>query len=275
LILNPYSQLATVHNAQGVVMLLGGVVLLFLLDGLAERIGRGFGAGRVVGNAGRSESAPQGDRQDVPRPRLVGAAVVLGALAVASLGLARPETAPPPTLGLSSGFGDLASQEIPTDRLFLGSAGFRESATRRFQRDGDSVDVFLGVGWRPGRARSARSPKTAFPGSGWIVESEQSRVLVPDGRVVRQLVLRSGARTMLVYHWYEGAVGLARETLRTLLALDSSPLGQLVDILAVRMATPIDGPLATGLEPAAARLDGLYGVLREVIDRLPGRGDPS
>jgi hypothetical protein len=83
-------------------------------------------------------------------------------------------------------------------------------------------------------------------------------------------VLRSGTQTLLVYHWYEGDAGLALEMIRSLLALDSSPLRQLDDILAVRMTTPIEGPLATGLEPAAAHLDGLYAALREAIDRLPG-----
>ena len=271
LILNPYSQLATVHNAQGVAMLLGGLVLLSLLDGLAERVGRGLAAGRAVRDASRRGSVPPGDRPDGPRPRLAGAAIVLGGLAVASLTLPPLEIASPEPLRLSSGFGAIPSQEIPTDLVFLGSAGFREAATRRFQGAGQSIDVFLGVGWRPGRARSALSPKTALPGSGWILEAEHPRVLAPDGRVVRQLVLRSGTQTMLVYHWYEGASGLAVETMRTLFALNSSPLRRFEDILAVRMATPIEAPVSSGLEPAAARLDGLYAALREVIDRLPGR----
>jgi len=271
LILNPYSELATVHNAQGIAMLLGGLVLLWLLDGLAERVGRRLGAGRGGTDACRRRSVSREERPDAPRAAPFAAMIVLCALAVASLSFRRVDFSPPEPLRLASGLGNLTAEEIPTDRVFLGSAGFREVTTRRFQRDGHSVDVFLGVGWRPGRARSARSPKTALPGSGWILEAEQPRMLAPDDRVVRQLVLRSGTQTMLVYHWYEGDAGLALETIRSLLALDSSPFRRLDDILAVRMATPIEGPLAAGLEPAAARLDGLYAALREVIDHLPGR----
>jgi hypothetical protein len=196
---------------------------------------------------------------------------LLCALAVASLVHTPADPVPPESLRLASGLGELPAQELPTDIFFLGSAGFRELATWRLQQGGHSVDVFLAVGWRPGRARSARSPKTALPGSGWIVEGERIRSLGPDDRAVRQLVLRSGTQAMLVYHWYEGDAGLAMETIRSLLALDSSPLRRLDDILAVRIATPIEGPVATGLEPAGARLDEAYATLREVIDLLPGR----
>jgi EpsI family protein len=271
LILNPYSELATVHNAQGIAMLLGGLVLLSLLDGLAEKVGRRLGAGRGEGDASSRRDDSQDERTDAPRTASVAAASVLCALAVASLAYTPVDPISPEPLRLDSGLGNLPAQELPTDRLFLGSAGFREVTTQRFQRNGHDIDVFLGVGWRPGRARSARSPKSALPGSGWILEDEQIRRLGPDDRAVRQLVLRSGTQAMLVYHWYEGDAGLALETIRSLLALDSSPLRRQDDILAVRMATPIEGPVATGLETAAARLDGFYATLRDEIDRLPGR----
>src|SRR5207247_932293 len=108
-----------------------------------------------------------------------------------------------------------------TDRLFLGSTGFRDSATRRFLRDGHPVDVFVGVGWRAGRARSALAPKTAIPGSGWILERSEPRTPAPGGAAVWSGIYRSGTQRLLVYHWYEGAEGLVTETLRALTAIDA------------------------------------------------------
>lgn len=277
LILNPYSQLAAVHNAQGVAMLLGGLLLLFALDGLLEGVSRRLRRRR--GDRGAAASArpaagAQTDSSGTPPASLGWAAAGLAGLALASFALPRFDPAPPEALGLAAGLGNLVATPAPTDTVFLGSGGFREVATRRLERGGQRVDVFLGVGWRAGRARSALSPKTAYPGSGWSLESEQRRVLEPDGRTVRVLVFRSGSQTVLAYHWYEGASGLVIETLRSLLALDSGPLRHPEDILAMRMTTRIEGPIASGLEPALERLDALYVPLRKALDGLPGRGAP-
>ena len=272
LILNPHSELVAIHNLQGVAILLGGLVLLYLLDGALEKLAPGLGAERGTPEAARSSDAPEPAIGDRLRRRLFAVAAVLGVLAIASLVLPRFDTALPEGLQLSarlaSGIGDLFSKELETDRVFLGNAGFRDSVTRRFERGGHAVDVFAGVGWRPGRARSPLSPKTALPGSGWILESEQTRVLAPDGREVRLLLFRSGTQTLLAYHWYEGSSGLVAETLRTLSALDASPLRRSGEIIALRITTDVDGPVASGLPPAVDRLDSFYVELRAVIDRL-------
>ena len=271
LILNPHSELVAVHNLQGVVILLGGLVLLYLLDGVLEKLAPGLGAHRGGSVSPREGGAPA-DLRDGARRRLAGAVVVLAVLAVVSLALPRFDTAPPEGLQLSSrlaaGIGDLFSKEVPTDRVLLGSAGFRDSVTRRFQREGHTVDAFLGIGWRPGRARSPLSPKTALPGSGWILESEQTRVLAPDGRRVRQLLFRSDTHTLLAYHWYEGSMGLAAEALRVLAALDAGSFRRPGEIIAVRITTDVEGLIASGLAPAVARLDAFYAELRSVLDRL-------
>ncbi len=268
LILNPHSELASVHNLQGIAILLGGLTLLFGLDGALERVGRRRSRQDSTATPAAAPAADGGAGAD---PRRLGfAAVVLALLALASAALPRFPTPLPRPLDLSrwleAGIGNASPLE--TDRVFLGSAGFRDSTTRRFLRDGHPVDVFVGMGWRAGRARTALSPKTAIPGSGWILEAEDRVVLEPDGREARSLRLRSGTQRLLVYHWYEGAQGLAAEVARSLAAFDASPLRRAGDIMAVRIATDVDPPVAAGLGPASDRLARFYGELRKVLDRV-------
>lgn len=271
LILNPHSELVAVHNLQGIAILLSGLVVLYLFDGALEKLAPSLGAARgraPVAPALAASSGPPGPR----RAQVTAASAVLGGLALVSVALPRFDTAPPDAFQLSarlaSGVGDLFSQEVPTDRVFLGSAGFLDSVTRRFQRGGRPVDVFVGIGWRPGRARSPISPKTAVPGSGWIAAADETRVLEPDGREVRRILYRSDTQTLVAYHWYEGSGGLALEALRAWAALDASPLRRSGEIIAVRMTTDVVGPVATGLAPAEARLDAFYVELRRTLDRM-------
>jgi EpsI family protein len=266
LILNPHSEVVAIHNLQGIAILLAGVVALFLLDGALTRVGL---------NRPWRRSAPTGS--PAPAAALVasgpGLAPVglLAALALATWALPRVEIAPPEALRLSeqlrTGIGDLFSRELEIDRTFLGSAGFRDSVVRRFTRDGHAVDAFVGVGWRAGRARSPLSPKTAFPGSGWIIEQEGTRVLEPDGRRVRSILFRSATHWLLVYHWYEGAGGLAAEALRSLTAIDASPLRRSGEIVVVRLMTDVEPPTAAGMPAAEARLADFYTEIRGTLDR--------
>ena len=262
LILNPHSEIVAVHNLQGIAILLGGLVLLFLLDGLLERLLR-----RRPGTPAALPARAEAEARWPAAPL-----AVLAALSLAALALPRFEVPPPEPMRLSeqlaTGIGDLFSREIETDRLFLGSAGFRDSATRRFTRDGHPVDVFVGVGWRAGRARSALAPKTAIPGSGWILERAEPRTPVPGGVAVWSGIYRSATRRLLVYHYVDGAEGLVTETLRALTAIDVSPLGGAREPRVVRLATDLEAPVATGLAPAQARLDAFYQELRPVLEHL-------
>jgi exosortase len=289
LILNPHSELVSVHNLQGVAILLGGLVLLFLLDGALDRLARrrtarpraSGGAAIPEGEPTRGTPPPGAARSSAWSPARLAVAVGLPCLlAIGSAALPRFPTAVPDPLQLPSqlaaGIGDLFSEELQTDRMFLGSAGFRDSTTRRFRREGHPIDVFVGVGWRPGRARTALSPKTAIPGSGWALEAEGEVVLAPDGRAVRSLLFRSETRKLLVYHWYEGSLGLAAEIARALAAVDSSPLRHPEEIVAVRMATDVEGSVSAGLGRAADRLASFYVELRGVLDRVqPARHSTS
>lgn len=262
LILNPHSQIATIHNLQGVAILLGGLVVLFLWDGVLEKL--------LPSPAGESPPAPVPRAAPSPRPAALGALAVTLALAVAaSWWLPGFERTEPPFLGASEriAVGIGVSQELEVDRRFLGSVAFREKFSRRFDLNGEDAYLFVGIGSRTNRTGSPLSPKTGIPGSGWVVERVEP-VELPDGHEVRALVMRHGSERMLVYRWYLGADGWPAEALRTLLALDRSRWRRPGEIIVVRLGVPIRGSLVTGRTAAKRKILSLYRQLRPLLQGI-------
>ena len=288
LILNPHSQLAAVHNVQGVAILLAGLVLLFLLDGLLERRAQPAASGALAGqaaDAGRAEAvgqakaaghaaaAGQAEAAGVVPPLGATGAVALsmGLLVAVSVWLPQWDPGERPPLDLSrrmaSAMGFYLSSSVDTDFLFLGSTGFSDSFSRRFELDGSQVEFFMGVGDRARRQRSALSPKTSIPGSGWIIEGEDAATLEPDGRGVRSRVLRQGSHRYLVYDWVEGSRSWPIEGMRSLLALDRSPLRDTTEIVSLRITVRIEEPVSSGRQRAETEILRFYRSLRPQLDR--------
>jgi exosortase/archaeosortase family protein len=262
LILNPYSEVIAIHNLQGVAILMTGLVLIFLWDGLLERV-----LPLPSPRAGAPAASPKAPR---PRPPAPPALVLTLAIAsVLSLWIPRWEKAPVIPIAASARFASALgiSEDLPVDRRFLGSVGFQESFVRRFELGEDDVVLFFGVGRRDDRLQSPLSPKNGIPASGWVVESEEEVVLDGDERV-RARVMRSGSRRVLAYHWYRGSRGWRAEALRDLLALDRSPWRRPGEILAIRLVAPIHGPLASGRELAREKLLRFYEQMRPMLDEI-------
>jgi exosortase len=273
LILNSRSDVVSVHTLQGIAILLAGLVLLFLWDGLLERALRSHGArppARAV--AARSGGGPG------PRARAA-AAVVLGLAAAASLWLPRwPGGGPQrgsvkPALRAALG---MPAEELPIDRVFLGSAWFLETVHERYGGPGAPVELFVGVGSRSQRGHSPLSPKTGVPGTGWIDEGVTRSVEVEPGRPrVSARVLRSGADRLLVASWYLGAGPWWSELARWVLALDQSPWYAPDPIFAVRVGVPILAAAPPGIENARERLEGFALELRPALGPFAGQRKES
>jgi EpsI family protein len=262
LILNPHSGVAAVHNLQGIVMLLGGVLLLYGLDGLL---------GRLVPHR----------KLPPPPPLAVGSAVepltrrllAVTALLVLLIGVSivvhpwrlEPLDQRMPAETIARDLDGWRASDLKTDWLFLGKAGFRQSIHRRYARGAEQVELFVGTGALERRHRSLFSPKTGLPGSGWIVE-ERGRE-AQGGREVDVKVARKGTRRLLVHHWYEGTPGLLAEATRSLLGLDSSPLRRDAVPVVVRLATPV-GREPASRDAARSRLARFAALLNPSLDEL-------
>jgi exosortase len=274
LILNPHSQVAAIHNLQGVAILLAGLVVLSLWDLVLERSLR---LPAALPPRCPEEGVGSAERREPRRWQwAVGAALAIAA--AASFGLPRWEAGPAPRLDATRRIADRLgySTELKIDRLFLGSVGLRESSARRFTIDGEPLLFFVGIGSRADRHRSTLSPKTGLPGSGWIVEQDGTTILDPDGREVDARLLRSGSQRYLVYHWYEGALSWPIEALRSLLALDRSPWRRPREIAVVQLGVPVLGPVPSGRPGSEKKLLSFYHRLRPLLDRLESEaGEPD
>jgi len=271
LVVNPHSDIATVHDVQGVAMLLAGVVLLYLWDGALARlrVDRGSSDAQAVATNGRAVAPVT--------PRLAGLALLLACAAALSLWL--PPWPLEPVERRSPG--DVISREldgwnaiehIETDWMFLGRTAYGGSLHRRYTRGVERVELFVGTWLYGHRFQSAFSPKTAFPGSGWIVE--ESLVLRLVGRSADARVLRRGTRRLLTAYWYDGARGLGGEALRALLALEASPLRRPYTPVVVRIATPFSGD-PRERRAAQVRLTDFARALESGVNKLVSPGGQS
>jgi EpsI family protein len=267
LIMNPHSEIVAIHNLQGVSILLAGLVAIYLIDGALERLlggrdGRGAGSDAIR----PSPSGHQG--------LLIGNAV-LAVLVILSVALPRWESPPRgslpfPDSQIPKQVGEWKSSPVEMDRQFMGIVGFRAWVDRRYERRGEAIRLFAGVGGHEKRSVSPFSPKTGLPGSGWWVEASSELTLEPDGRRVRARIVRwgKGARRKLVLDWNEGTRGLLDEVARSALGLNTSFWDRPREGVALRLSTRLRDSTERVHQVAEARLRGFYSAIRPRLDQL-------
>jgi exosortase len=251
LVLNPHSSIHSVHNLQGIAMLLVGLTAIYLLDGLLERV------------LGARESVEDGPAIAEPAPRsvrmgqLAAIAILLVSLVVVDRLLPRWQyhrgLAEMPDALLARIFGEDASYKVETDFQFTGSVRHLAHARRRVDIDGVPVDIHLGVADEQERRFTMLSPRLAWPESGYATIEKSDEPLEPGGEPVRRMLLRRGARSLLSYSWFERRGSFWSEWWRQAAALDRSPFVRPEHMLAIRISTPVDRDDA-GARAAEARI---------------------
>ena len=167
--------------------------------------------------------------------------------------------------------GEWHFRDREVDRRFLGRIGAQVELYRRYRNGGEWVDVYIGVGNRSLRPRSALFTKAQLPGSGWNTQSSGSLRLEPGGHSAVWRLAVTGARRDLVISWHEAAGGLLAESLRSLLGLDQSPFRAAGDELTLRMSAPVLGAAPEDRARAQTRLLQFYAEIRPVLDGLHSR----
>jgi EpsI family protein len=275
LMLNPRAEITEVHTLQGIGMLLAGLLVLYAIDGILGRLLPSQPAAESPAGPGATDGAARAACQ------WRAATVVLAAFAAVSL------TVPAWQLGAANldallvrDFTTLdgwVSSEVAVDRRFLGRIGLQRDLSRRYVRNGEAVKLYAAVGQREFRARSVLFSKAELPGSGWNTREQGRLRLEPGGIEARWRVLVSGARKEFVVYWSEAGAGLLKESLRSLLGLDRSPLRRPGEALVVRLATPMTDPEPAARELAEARIRRFYAALRPQLDAQHAilRGDTT
>jgi EpsI family protein len=259
LVLNPNSDLASIHSVQGVGIFLLGLLIFYWVDKLLLRLTGGNQA-----QVAESENAPPVQAARNRHGHAVAVALILTAMLGGSIWGPRwdpPDRSHRPNIDLPKRIDRWKlARELKPDRLFLGSVGFRSRWYGEYERDGETISVFVGYDDRLDRRRNLISPKNAVPGSGWNVEERARIRLAPSSPLAELVTARSGAARTLSLHWYAGTDPLALEILRACLATDQSRLRRPGGAWVARLTTDV-AQTRDGQERAEARLRGFAELL--------------
>ncbi|MCH7869514.1 MAG: exosortase/archaeosortase family protein [Myxococcales bacterium] len=292
LILNPASKIHTVHVAQGLVVLMCGLVLLYGVDGLLARLFPVRQQPRVAVGAANDRDEHAGIS---PLHRAVGVLclllLLLGTLNYMPRWRFRSAAGPQVELAFEQVMTGWESQKLETLESSFSTASFRYFHRMRYARPDareqsalpqqvaadPPVDVFVGIGEHLNRFRSPLSPKNAFPGRGWVTEDLGEVHLDGSDAAITWKLLRSGTHRLIAYQWYEEDRGLLVEGVRSFFALDRSLLSRELPVIAIRIATQVDSTEPADIRQAHQRLTAFHSrvavAVQSVKDRLRGSGD--
>jgi len=265
LILNPHSEVIAIHNLQGIVILLLGLLIIYGLDSVLERFPHL--SPRLAPT--RMEVRPF-------TPRLSLSLVAVAGLVLQSIFFFGPVWEPTEGKGpvlyasVKDSLSKWSSEKVEPDFMFRGSARFGEVFERNYFIDSREVTAFVAESDYLQRGGSPLSPVTAVPGTGWRVLGDEEEMKLSDGPTILVRTVEKGKKRMLIWHWTLGAEGLLAESWRSLLALDRSPFARKYPIVVIRLQTQLESRRASGIEAAGGRLRVVEGMLRPVLARLSG-----
>ena len=251
LVLNPHSSIHSVHNLQGIAMLLVGLVMIYLIDGRLERLLGSFDPDAEAGDYGSVHRPEASSHRGMPSMFLV-AFLLIGMLALGRFGptweIPRGIEEKPADL-LARVFGEDPASPYSMDYNFAGSVHYLAHARHRVRIDGEIVEIHLGVANEQLRRSSILTKRLAWPRSGYAPIDESFMDMTESGPVARRMILRRGTRSVLSYSWIERRGGLVNEWFRQAVGLDRSPFARPHRMLAIRLSTQIG---ATDAERDAA-----------------------
>ena len=279
LVLNPHSTVASIHNLQGIIMLLVGLTGVYLLDLALEKALRSGQPGSEAADYGRVAEEAGQTRLGAVAPACAVAMAV--AMLVISHGVAPYTSASGldemPGALLDRAFPEVPGKEIKPDYEFRGSIRYLAHHDREVLFEGERLKVFLGVANEVVRTHTVLSPRLAWPQSGWEPLEDDVVDLAEDATGVRRVLLERSGRQEVSYSWYLREGSLAAEWARQALGLDRSPLERDEHILAIRISAPVVRGEEARLRETEARILRAWQQLAPQLDgyaplRAGGKG---
>lgn len=134
-------------------------------------------------------------------------------------------------------------------------AGMTDYVARAYVHDSASqFQTLVSYYDRQGQGKTIHSPRNCLPGAGWEVLRGDARPIDVDGSryVVNHYTIKNGARTAVVYYWYQGRGRVVSNeyAVKWNLLRDAALLGHTEEAL-VRVVVPIPVKLA-GLDSTSA-----------------------
>jgi exosortase len=257
------SGFAADHTPQGLAVLGAGTALLY---GLGFRLARGRTAATLHPTA----------HARAPLPWRA-AAIALAALAAITLAVP-PFPAPrdPAAPVFPEAAADWISEALVPDPSFVGTLPPDQFVHRRYAKtDSDgrvrTVELLVVAETPPPLSTTPLfSSKLVWPGGAWLLTEARRAPLPALDRdvVLSHAIHASGPERALTYLWRARDAGLARESLRSLLALDATPWRRERPRVVVRLVapTPQGGPVAYDLAKRA--LDAFAADFRDALAAL-------
>jgi exosortase len=267
LILNPHSEIVSIHNLQGIAILLVGLLIIYGLDGLLERFTELDSGPADLPDTSRSRS------HAFPSQAAVGVLLAVGLMAHLSSWVTPTWQRPKVdrrvlSRGFDAAMSDWSFEDLEANHVFEGSARYGEAVYESRDLGTGHVTIWVGRSDFAQRGGSVMSPKTALPGPGWRVRQEQRIALGAQSIAGVERIMEKGKQRMLVRHWYQGSRGLLGETFRSFIALDRSAWSRAEPMLAVRLSTPLLSRSDKARAAARALLDRVYDRLAPVLDEV-------
>lgn len=246
----PSSSVSAVHTAQGLIMIVVGILLIDRLNALLVRwLPADDTSGRDPKNG-----------IPAPTPWPVGSfAFVSGLLLVSALAtLADPWEANRPLHKNPARFpGQIADWKVearPIDQEFFGSTRHTQAISRTYRRGDEAVNVFIGTDSRSDGLVSGMSPKNAQLQPGWErIHSEPISLGAQGARAVASIHEGLTGKEYVLY-WEQGTDGFALEATRAILAIDRSPWQRPYGAMSFRFSTPIETTDPGAIKEAHGRI---------------------
>jgi exosortase len=276
LVLNPHSSIHSIHNLQGIVMLLVGLTTIYLIDGRLEWMLGSRDANVEAGDYGMTHG--EGSSMARRTFEVLGVALLL----VVMLALDRfvptwqaiQALEEKPNELLARVFGEDPRAPYRMDYNFVGSVRYLAHARHAVEIDGARVEVHLGVANERKREYSILTKRLAWPETGYAPIEERFEEIVAGGPIARRMVLRHRLHSVLSYSWIERRRSLPVEWFRNALALDRSPLVRPAHMLAIRLSTKLASG-ALGMAQGEERIRRVWARLApELIDYASLPSDP-